>query len=561
MDDALGIRRLLRGNTCSAGGLAAAFLLSVAIGSFFGGNVQLHSKESEDAADAAPLHGDGRGGGGGGGRFPAQPKVRADSLQTIAMQGRDGTGSPKSPPELGLPTAFGRNDGDIPSHIYSMKNVIRPVAWELLHEFFGTPNNPIKLHVYDIDVEPHNPHGSWDARCGLWLKHCNSTFGNAVEMMAGKGAFGYCREFGSEILLSESISRSKYHVDSAEDADFVFVQSCVMGRGQGQYQTKLLEKIQEDPVVGNRFKDERSSIVLTLAADHGTCHNRKERRGGESQKARNDAVTERWFAPGFEGATMMQHEGSLIGLGCYDRRWASTIPTAAASFPLQALSCDALRVVDGVHHHLTSATIDVHSNNKHSKRPNLVFFSGKNSAGVRKQITAVINKEKLSVYEDDVRFDYPAYLCAMRSSVFCFAPRGNAVWSPRLEEALAAGCIPIIVADGYDLPFNHILDYRKFSVRLRQSKIQMTHQILASISEAEREVMREHGKAVLSAFRYAAGTSTVQPGQDATSLVAFQLWVRAKKNLGVLDASWDSKLLYFNTSKLTRNGEPEVGQR
>jgi hypothetical protein len=45
------------------------------------------------------------------------------------------------------------------------------------------------------------------------------------------------------------------------------------------------------------------------------------------------------------------------------------------------------------------------------------------------------------------RLNYPDYLCALRASEFCLAPRGNAVWSPRLEESLAAGCIPVIVAD------------------------------------------------------------------------------------------------------------------
>ena len=451
-----------------------------------------------------------------------------------------------------------KNDvtGRIPRNVYAMKGVVRSVAWKLLQEFFGKPKVPIKLHVYDIDVEAHNPAGVWDTLCGSRLKLCNSTFGDPEKMETGKGAFGYCREFGSEVLLAESISTSPYHTNSIDDADYVFVKSCIMGRGiNGQYQTKLLERVQADPVVGKRFKDARSSIVLTLTADHGACHNRKERNGGKSQK-RNLSLpmTERWIAPGFEGATVMQHEGSLVGLGCYERAWASTIPTGAASFPLEALSCENITVAEGGAHHKHSATIDVHSNNKHAGRPNLVFFSGKNSAGIRRQIAEVIVKQKLSVYDDAVRFVYPSYVCAMRSSVFCFAPRGNAVWSPRLEESLAAGCIPIIVADGYDLPFSRILDYSTFSVRLRQGKIERTHEVLASISEGEREQMRKYGKLALSAFRYAAGTKVLEPGQDATPFVAFQLWLRAKNKLHELDASWVLKDQYFNMSKLKGQG-------
>lgn len=63
------------------------------------------------------------------------------------------------------------------------------------------------------------------------------------------------------------------------------------------------------------------------------------------------------------------------------------------------------------------------------------------------------------------------YMCAMSDAVFCLAPRGQAAWSPRLDEAIAAGCIPVIIADFYDPPFQGVFEYAAFSVRISESDV------------------------------------------------------------------------------------------
>lgn len=59
----------------------------------------------------------------------------------------------------------------------------------------------------------------------------------------------------------------------------------------------------------------------------------------------------------------------------------------------------------------------------------------------------------------------------MSDAVFCLAPRGQAAWSPRLDEAIAAGCIPVIIADFYDPPFQDVFEYAAFSVRISESDV------------------------------------------------------------------------------------------
>lgn len=58
------------------------------------------------------------------------------------------------------------------------------------------------------------------------------------------------------------------------------------------------------------------------------------------------------------------------------------------------------------------------------------------------------------------------YVQEVRQSVFCLCPRGFAPWSQRLYDSIMLGCIPIIIADDIVLPFEDIIDYRQFSVKV-----------------------------------------------------------------------------------------------
>ena len=46
-------------------------------------------------------------------------------------------------------------------------------------------------------------------------------------------------------------------------------------------------------------------------------------------------------------------------------------------------------------------------------------------------------------------------------SIFCLSPAGDTPSSARLFDAIVSGCIPVIISDELELPFEGILDYRK----------------------------------------------------------------------------------------------------
>ena len=80
------------------------------------------------------------------------------------------------------------------------------------------------------------------------------------------------------------------------------------------------------------------------------------------------------------------------------------------------------------------------------------------------------------------RAEHWDYKTLMLSSVFSVAPAGNGLHSFRLAEAIFFGSIPVIVDDEITLPFCNVLDWRRFSVRIRQGQVPLLPKILRAIT-------------------------------------------------------------------------------
>ena len=66
--------------------------------------------------------------------------------------------------------------------------------------------------------------------------------------------------------------------------------------------------------------------------------------------------------------------------------------------------------------------------------------------------------------------DHQTYLDNMLRSKFCLCPRGDTAGSKRLYESIVAGCIPVIVSDGLELPFKRHIDWPSMSVRISETE-------------------------------------------------------------------------------------------
>lgn len=120
------------------------------------------------------------------------------------------------------------------------------------------------------------------------------------------------------------------------------------------------------------------------------------------------------------------------------------------------------------------------------KRPTLLSFKGSNTWPLREQLHELFHSDsRNNTAKDDIQvlvkslvskktYDAADYNKLMLETKFALVPRGLGTHVHRLMEALSAGCIPIIVSDGYVLPTFGLdgLDWRAFSFRFAESEIQ-----------------------------------------------------------------------------------------
>uniref|UniRef100_I1NSK9 Exostosin GT47 domain-containing protein n=1 Tax=Oryza glaberrima TaxID=4538 RepID=I1NSK9_ORYGL len=110
-----------------------------------------------------------------------------------------------------------------------------------------------------------------------------------------------------------------------------------------------------------------------------------------------------------------------------------------------------------------------------SRRSTLLFFRGRlrrNAGGkIRsKLVTELKDAEGIIIEEGTAGADGKAAAQnGMRKSLFCLNPAGDTPSSARLFDAIVSGCIPVIVSDELELPFEGILDYRKIALFVSSS--------------------------------------------------------------------------------------------
>ena len=85
------------------------------------------------------------------------------------------------------------------------------------------------------------------------------------------------------------------------------------------------------------------------------------------------------------------------------------------------------------------------------------------------------------------QYDYKAL---MLSSVFSAAPAGNGLHSYRLAESIFLGAIPVIVDEKLVLPFCSVLDWSRFSVRVKRAQVPELPAILRAIPPAKVAAMQ-----------------------------------------------------------------------
>ncbi|XWS64866.1 hypothetical protein CRYUN_Cryun05aG0040700 [Craigia yunnanensis] len=108
------------------------------------------------------------------------------------------------------------------------------------------------------------------------------------------------------------------------------------------------------------------------------------------------------------------------------------------------------------------------------------------------------------------------------SSKFCLHVKGFEVNTARVTDALHYGCVPVILANHYDLPFSDILNWKSFSVVVHYMDIPVLKKILQGINLEEYSWLQSNVLKVRKHFKW-----NVPPVEyDAFYKAMYELWLR-----------------------------------
>ncbi|KAI3823391.1 hypothetical protein L1987_04826 [Smallanthus sonchifolius] len=155
-----------------------------------------------------------------------------------------------------------------------------------------------------------------------------------------------------------------------------------------------------------------------------------------------------------------------------------------------------------------------------TQRKKLAFFAGSINSPVRqKLIETWQNDTSISVHSGHLNTSYEA---ALQDSKFCLHVKGFEVNTARIGDALYHGCVPVIIANHYDLPFADILNWKSFSIVIATLDIPLLQRILRSLSTDEYASLHKNVLDVRKHFRW-----HVNPvDYDAFYMVMYELWLR-----------------------------------
>lgn len=158
-------------------------------------------------------------------------------------------------------------------------------------------------------------------------------------------------------------------------------------------------------------------------------------------------------------------------------------------------------------------------------RTTLGFWAGHRNSKIRVILARVWeNDTELDISNNRINraTGHLVYQKRFYRTKFCICPGGSQVNSARIADSIHYGCVPVILSNYYDLPFNDILDWHKFAVVLKEKDVYQLKQILKSITQEE--FVRLHNNLVKVQKHFQWNSPAVS--HDAFHMIMYELWLR-----------------------------------
>uniref|UniRef100_A0A803MDS2 Exostosin GT47 domain-containing protein n=1 Tax=Chenopodium quinoa TaxID=63459 RepID=A0A803MDS2_CHEQI len=145
-----------------------------------------------------------------------------------------------------------------------------------------------------------------------------------------------------------------------------------------------------------------------------------------------------------------------------------------------------------------------------SKRKFLANFLGRAQGKIgRLQLIELAKKFPDKLESPELKLSGPnklgrkEYFEHLRNAKFCLAPRGESSWTLRFYESFFVECVPVVLSDQVELPFQNVVDYTQISIKWPSTQIgPQLLEYLESIPDKEIENMISRGRQVRCLWAY-----------------------------------------------------------
>jgi hypothetical protein len=160
------------------------------------------------------------------------------------------------------------------------------------------------------------------------------------------------------------------------------------------------------------------------------------------------------------------------------------------------------------------------------------------SRGIRPKMEAAFKKHKDVIFTEEISScDRDCYRKELRKSTFCLCPRGWSPWTLRAYQAMMVGCIPVIIADEIELPYENSLDWTKLSVKIAEVDAEKTIDILKQIPKSEMKNKQKAIEKVWKSVAWGSNPKKLDP-MDAMECVLHELGRKKRAMKASMQTFW-----------------------
>ncbi|KAF3793354.1 putative arabinosyltransferase [Nymphaea thermarum] len=175
-------------------------------------------------------------------------------------------------------------------------------------------------------------------------------------------------------------------------------------------------------------------------------------------------------------------------------------------------------------------------------RDSLLFFMGnryrKEGGKIRDMLFQVLESEKDVIIKHGAQSRESRRMAThgMHSSKFCLHPAGDTPSACRLFDAIVSLCVPVIVSDDIELPFEDVIDYTKIAIFINSKKAVQPGHLVSMLRRISSDRILEYQrelKLVKHYFEYEEPNGTVREiwRQVSSKLSLIKLMINRDKRL------------------------------